>query len=205
MNNPYNITVKVALTYPDGKTKSISNGASLTVPHGTAFKVSRTVPADYSGGAISEPSGSVNRKINIVVGDAKVIEYSKFVHDNSTVYFDLPWWVRVLKIKPDRRDAFYIPFFMNQAHRQTVRVELDNYKRMDITINNRGTAGDFVHNSGVDPYAGGSSMRNDNDSVTIYWSREINKVPESQWKGNVRMVRSGKSHDYYPDGWEFNG
>lgn len=204
VNNPYNITVNVSLTYPDGKKGKITNGGSLTVPHGTSFNASYSVPADYNDGGINIRSGNVTRKTNIKVGDAQVIEYSKWFHDNTTTDFELPKWVRVLKIKPDRRDAFYIPFFMNQSPQTTVRMYLDNGAGIGFEIPNGQGGGDYINDSGKQPEAHGSYARNDNDNVTLYWSREINKVPESQWRGKLRWVHSGKSGPLYCTGWDFS-
>lgn len=203
VNNPYNITVNVSLTYPDGKTGSISNGVSLTVPHGTSFKASYSVPADYNDGGINVSSGNVNRKTNIKVGDAKVIEYSHWVHDNTSGYFDIPSWVRVLKIKPDRWDAYYIPFYMNQASTTRVYYNLDNYKSIKFESQDKDW-GDFINDTSKAPYAWGIRVRNDNDSVTIYWSREINKVPKENWRGHVGTSGGGKNSKPYPFGWNFD-
>lgn len=201
VNNPYNITVNVSLTYPDGKTGKITNGSSLTVPHGTSFKASYKVPADYNGGEANMTSGNVTRKTDIIIGDAKVIEYSHWVHDDSSGYFDIPNWVRVLKIKPDRWDAYYIPFYMNQARTTSVRYELDNYKRIWIEAND-GNRGNFMEDSSKSPFAEGHA-RNDNDHVTFYWSREINKVPSTQWRGHIGSYGGGKSSQPYNSGWQF--
>lgn len=204
VNNPYNITVNVNLTYPDGKTGSISNGVSLTVPHGTVFRASYSVPADYNDGGINVSSGNVTRKTNITVGDAQVIEYSQWCHDNSTTEFNLPQWVRVLKIKPERRDAFYIPFFMNQTDTTNVGCHLNNSEEISIYIRDRHNRGDYIHDSSKQPDFYGIRVRQDNDPVTIYWSREINKVPESGWRGKLRYQRSGKTGPYYCVGWGIN-
>ena len=205
VNNPYNITVNVSLTYPDGKTGSITNGGSLTVPHGTAFNASYKVPDDYNDGGINIKSGNVTRKTNIKVGDAQVIEYSKWFHDNTTTDFELPKWVRVLKIKLDRHDGFYyIPFYMNQSPQTKVRVWLDNGVRFNINIPNGRGSGDYINDSSKQPDAFSYYFRYDNESVTLYWSREINKVPESQWRGKLKWVHSGKSGPLYCQGWDFS-
>lgn len=203
VNNPYNITVNVSLTYPDSKTGSISNGASLTVPHGTSFRASYSVPADYNDGGINVSSGKVTRKTNITVGDAQVIEYSAFLPDNRDTWVDIPLWVKVLRIKPARRDAFYIPFYMTQAPQTTVRCRLDQGDGILLFLDNGHGSGDYVHDGKSQPNAYGYRARQDNDTVTLYWSREINKVSEAQWRGKLGYRRSGKDGPYYCDGWDF--
>ena len=201
VNNPYNITVNVSLSYPDGKTGSITNGGSLTVPYGTSFGASYDVPADYNDGGINISNGNVTRKTAIQVGDAQVIEYSKWCKDNATTDFELPHWVKVLKVKPDRWDAYYIPFFMNQSPQTTVRCHLNNGCSVDLYIPNGRGSGDYVHDGKSQPDVYSYEARRDNDNVTFYWSREINKIPESQWRGKVRYQRSSKTGPYYPAGW----
>lgn len=200
VNNPYNITVNVSLSYPDGKTGSISNGASITVPHGTSFKASYNVPADYNDGGINISSGNVNRKTDIRVGDAQVIEYSQWCHDNSSGYFDIPKWVRVLKVKPERWDAYYIPFYMDQAGTTQVHWHLNNAQGITIEANDSNW-GDYINKTNASPYAWANIGRNDNDPVTFSWSREINKV--TNWRGKVGRRRIGKNGSYYNFGWNF--
>lgn len=204
VNNPYNITVNVSLRYPDGRTGNITNGGSAIVPYGTSFNASYSVPADYNDGGINVRSGNVTRKTNIQVGDAKVIEYSAWLKDNHDTWVDIPLWVKVLKIKPDRRDAFYIPFYMTQSPQTSVRCRLGRNTEILLWIDNGRGSGDYVHDGKSQPYAEGVRARQDNDNVTLYWSREINKVPESQWKGAVGQRRSGKTGPYYPYGWNFS-
>lgn len=202
VNNPYNITVNVSLRYPDGRTGNITNGGSAIVPYGTSFRTSYSVPADYNDGGINVSSGNVTRKTNIQVGDAKVIEYSHWFHDNTSGYFDLPNWVRVLKIKPERWGAYYIPFYMNQASTTQVYYNLDNYKSIKFESQDKDW-GDFINDTSKAPYAWGVRVRNDNDSVTIYWSREINKVPKENWRGHVGTSGGGKNTKPRPFGWNF--
>lgn len=202
VNNPANTTVTVSLSYPDGKTGSISNGGSITVPYGTSFRASYNVSADYRDGGINMASGNVTRRTNIQVGDSTAIEYSHWFHDNTSSYFNLPHWVRVLKIKPDRWDAYYIPFYMDQANTTEVLCYMDDYKSIKFKCQDE-NCGDFINDKGKAPYAWGVRVRNDNDNVTIYWSREINKVPRENWRGRVGTSGGGKYTKPHPFGWNF--
>ena len=147
-------------------------------------------------------NGSVTRKTSIQVGDLTAVEYSAWCHDNATTDIDIPNWVRVIKIKPDRRDAFYIPFYMDQASTTKVRVYLNSRQYMSLTAQD-GHYGDFTEDKSRSPHAKANGARNDNDNITIYWSREINKVPSTQWRGKRGYSGATKSHPSAPDGWDF--
>lgn len=199
VNSPANAWVNVNLAYPDGRTTSIGNGGSITVPFGTTFNVNYSPSADYRSGGVNLTSGAVTRRTNIQAGNATAIEYSQWCKDNDTTSFNIPNWVRVLKVKPDRKDAFYIPFYMNQARSTAVIAHLNNADGYSIYADD-GNNGNFINNSGDSPYASGY-RRHDNDNVVFYWSREINNI--TSFTGNVGSRGGGKNSHPYAFGWEF--